>query len=54
MKQLWLMLAILLLLPAVEAETLNGFRIDDALIPVDEIKKGGPARDGIPSLDNPE
>ncbi len=32
---------------------MNGFRIDNALIPVDDIKKGGPPRDGIPSLENP-
>ncbi len=32
---------------------MNGFRIDNALIPAAEIKKGGPPRDGIPSLDNP-
>jgi hypothetical protein len=32
---------------------MNGFRVDNALIPVDDIKKGGPPRDGIPSLDNP-
>jgi hypothetical protein len=41
------------LLSTASAESLNGFRIDNALIPVDDIKKGGPPRDGIPSLDNP-
>lgn len=31
----------------------NGFIIEDPLIPVNEIYSGGPARDGIPSLDKP-
>ena len=33
---------------------MNGFSLDNALIPVDEIKKGGPPRDGIPSLEDPK
>ncbi len=41
------------MLSAASAESKNGFRIDNALIPVNEIKKGGPPRDGIPSLDDP-
>lgn len=32
----------------------NGFDLDDALIPLDKIRHGGPARDGIPSLDYPQ
>lgn len=32
----------------------NGFDLSDALIPVDEIHRGGPPRDGIPSIDSPE
>ena len=36
--------------PAVE---LNGFDLDGARIPVDEILRGGPGRDGIPALDSP-
>jgi len=39
--------------PTVSAESLNGFNVDDALIPIDEIQEGGPPRDGIPSLDKP-
>jgi len=35
------------------AATKNGFLLDDALVPAREIKKGGPARDGIPALMNP-
>ena len=31
----------------------NGFIIEDPLIPMNEIYSGGPARNGIPSLDNP-
>lgn len=37
----------------VSAASINGFNLDDALIPVDEIHSGGPPKDGIPSLDNP-
>lgn len=32
----------------------NGFNLDGALIPVEEIHFGGPPKDGIPSLDNPK
>jgi len=31
----------------------NGFDLSRSLIPVDEIHHGGPARDGIPSIDRP-
>ena len=36
------------------AASMNGFVLDDALIPEDEIFFGGPPKDGIPSLDNPK
>lgn len=35
------------------AETLNGFALSPSDIPVAEIRKGGPPRDGIPALDAP-
>ncbi|MCP5246345.1 MAG: DUF3179 domain-containing protein [Burkholderiales bacterium] len=38
----------------IQAESKNGFSLDGALIPVDEIHFGGPPKDGIPALDNPE
>jgi len=47
-------LLLLVMLSTASAESMNGFRLDDALIPVKEIKSGGPPRDGIPSLDYPE
>jgi len=31
----------------------NGFDLSDALVPVEEIRHGGPPRDGIPALDQP-
>jgi len=49
----WLTIFLCFPLSTASAESLNGFRIDNALIPIDEIKEGGPLRDGIPSLDNP-
>ena len=42
-----------LTLSTASAESMNGFLIDNALIPVTDIKMGGPPRDGIPSLDDP-
>jgi len=49
-----LLLFTLLLLPAVNAEEINGFALDDALIPPGQVFSGGPDKDGIPSIDNPE
>lgn len=37
----------------VGARSLNGFVLDDAGIPVNEIVSGGPPRDGIPALNDP-
>jgi len=37
----------------VEAQVRNGFDLSDALIPVREIRAGGPPRDGIPALTDP-
>lgn len=31
----------------------NGFDLSDALVPTDEIRHGGPPRDGIPAIDEP-
>ena len=44
---------LILLFSSANADTKNGFRLDDTLVPAQEIRKGGPPRDGIPSLDNP-
>ena len=49
--------AALLLLPAVAAvaePTLNGFDLADSLVPAAEIHPGGPPRDGIPAIDDPQ
>jgi hypothetical protein len=46
---------LILLLPFVSfADSKNGFLLDDALVPVNQIHSGGPGRDGIPSLDYPD
>ena len=34
-------------------EIKNGFRLSNALVPAEQIFSGGPARDGIPAIDNP-
>lgn len=36
------------------AQPMNGFDLNDALIPKEKIFKGGPPKDGIPSIDKPE
>jgi len=36
------------------AMTMNGFDLDEPLVAVDQIRRGGPPRDGIPSIDKPE
>ena len=36
------------------AMTLNGFDLDDPLVAEDQIQRGGPPRDGIPSIDEPK
>ncbi len=33
---------------------LNGFLIDSPLVPASEIRRGGPAKDGIPAIDQPK
>ncbi len=49
-------LSVLLLLGSIEiySQTLNGFDLTNALVNPTEIKKGGPARDGIPALNYPK
>jgi hypothetical protein len=36
------------------AQPYNGFNIENALIPIEQIHQGGPPRDGIPAIDNPK
>jgi len=36
-----------------QPQKMLGFNIEDALIPKEEIKHGGPPKDGIPSIDDP-
>lgn len=46
------LLAAAALAPAFGADR-NGFELDNALVPVEDIHAGGPVRDGIPSIDRP-
>ena len=53
---LWFLLPLMSLLASTDPVAVsqkNGFILDNALIPSDQIMSGGPGRDGIPSLDNP-
>ena len=43
-----------LLTGTAHAEKRNGFSLEPAAIPTEEILRGGPARDGIPALDHPD
>ena len=47
------LLGLFVTLGVVAADSKNGFILDGASIPVAEIMRGGPGRDGIPSLDEP-
>ena len=40
--------------PAVAEPRKNGFVLEPALVPVDEIRSGGPPRDGIPAIYTPK
>ena len=48
-----LFFACLLSVDSFARNTINGFDVGNASIPVDEILPGGPPRDGIPAIDNP-
>jgi hypothetical protein len=50
----WLICAALSLAPNAHGKELNGFVLDEPLVPAAEIVKGGPPRDGIPSLEKPK
>jgi hypothetical protein len=39
---------------AAEPRVLNGFTLEPAAVPVEAIREGGPGRDGVPALDQPE
>lgn len=49
-----LLSCLLALGPVAHGETINGFDLDDASVPPDQIRRGGVPRDGIPSIDNPK
>jgi len=40
--------------PPGSSKEMNGFKLDDALVPVNEIMGGGPPRDGIPAIHAPK
>lgn len=54
MKKLLLSLAPLLVAGALAAPVRNGFDLAGADVPVAEILRGGPPRDGIPAIDEPK
>ncbi|RMH19126.1 MAG: DUF3179 domain-containing protein [Gammaproteobacteria bacterium] len=40
-------------LEEIQVPEINGFKLSNLRIPLDQIKSGGPPRDGIPSIDHP-
>lgn len=52
MKQLMIVVCLLISLGC-NSQSLNGFDLKGSLIPKSQILRGGPPRDGIPSIDNP-
>lgn len=48
-----LAMASLLFAQPASGQTKNGFELGNALVPVEEILRGGPPRDGIPSINEP-
>jgi hypothetical protein len=49
-----LLITALLMCSSVAAKEINGFELDDALIPASQIFSGGPEKDGITSIDDPK
>jgi len=47
-------LALVLPVHACSGQALNGFDVSNATVPLEEIFRGGPPRDGIPSIDEPK
>ena len=53
-RALCLTITLLSLSPAyTQAESKNGFDLSGASVPIDQIMRGGPPRDGIPAIDAP-
>lgn len=52
----WLLTTLLSLIAptAVTAQSILGFDLNNANIPVEEVRRGGPPPDGIPSIDTPK
>ncbi len=54
MRMGFIWLAVLLAGGMAGADPYNGFDVSNATIPVSEILRGGPPRDGIPAIDHPQ
>ena len=51
---IWLALLAAMAVAQLRAQDMNGFDLKQSLIPREDIYAGGPAKDGIPSIDKPE
>ncbi len=54
MRFLLLIIPFLAVLPNLPAQSILGFDLSNATVPVDEIHRGGPPPDGIPAIDEPQ
>jgi hypothetical protein len=52
-KKPGLLFFLLVFVSTAYGQSKNGFDLDDASVPVDQIRRGGVPRDGIPAIDNP-
>lgn len=51
--RIWLWLCLVACQSQAQKKVLNGFVIENPIVPIDEIRVGNPQRDGIPALDSP-
>ncbi len=54
MRSLLIVLTISVVSASAQGPFMNGFDLAGASIPISEIQRGGPPRDGIPSIDDPQ
>ncbi len=54
MKKVHIFILFCFIFQYVSSQTKNGFDLSNSSIPVEDIKSGGPPKDGIPAIDNPK
>lgn len=54
MKSFLILMIALTVFPVAQSQTKNGFDLGNSSILVEDIKSGGPPKDGIPAIDHPK